>query len=193
MTRLCLLVALLLSCIPAVASADSDHYYCAGPGYLAYESRLQYDAPGHELHVVRFSRAGGITVLPPIPLDDFQVHDMTCGATTVELRSSRMVYVVDLAAAGGPRVGSRAIRADERPSGSTPNLGHYAKPGVVDLASDGAPGEFQLVITRAGRSIEGGLERFTISEVVRRDVETGFTRILASQRVFQGVFFETVH
>lgn len=193
MLRLRLLIALLLWCVPAVAAADSDYYYCAGPGYIAYESRLQHGAPGHELHVVRFSRAGGITALPPIPLDDFQVQGMTCGATSVELRSSRMVYLVDLSAARGPRVASGAIRADERRSGSTPNLGHYAKPGVVDLPSDGALGEFQLVITRAGRSVEGGLEHFTISEVIPREVGPGATRILASRRVFQGVFFESVH
>ena len=192
MMRPCMLALVLLAGVPAFAHADSDYYYCAGPGYIAYESRLENDPPGHRLHVVRFSRSGGITALPPIALEDFQVHTMTCGATTVELRSSRTVYTVDVFAAT-PRVASRPARSGETRPEPALNLGHWARPGIVDLASDGAMGEFQLVIARVERAIEGGLERVTISDVVRREPGPASSRILASRRVFEGIFFESVH
>ena len=70
-TSLLVLAGLLT---PAVAKADSDGYYCAGPGYLAYETQFSTQSSGHLLHIVQFSRSKGIVVLEPIELEAFPVH-----------------------------------------------------------------------------------------------------------------------
>ena len=50
MRRGCALVTALLL-LPSLALADSDGYYCMGPGFVAYEVSLTGDTPGHWLHV----------------------------------------------------------------------------------------------------------------------------------------------
>jgi hypothetical protein len=184
--------ALALLFAPAAAAADSDGYYCAGPGYLAYETRFVEAPATHLLHIVRFSRAGGIEPLPAIPLDDFQVHGMRCHSTVVELEGWTTGYSVDISDPTHPTVTSRPAIHDPAQPAPQANLGHWARESVIDLPGDGRPGEFQLVIARTSRSIEGGLEHFTFTQVVRRDREAGGARILGSLRVFEGVFLETV-
>jgi hypothetical protein len=104
-----LLLATLLR--PAVAHADSDGYYCTGPGYLAYEMRFS-QAPGkHLLHIVRFSHDTGIVRLPPVLLDDFQVHAMTCGADQNVVDGWAHRYTVSLLPSGTPRVAVGALPA----------------------------------------------------------------------------------
>ena len=51
MRRVLIVAFVALSCVPGVAYADSDGYYCAGPGYLAYQFGMapKSVAP-HRLH-----------------------------------------------------------------------------------------------------------------------------------------------
>ncbi len=183
-----LFLAVLLT--PAIAMADSDGYYCLGRGYVAFETRFSTPASGHLLHVQQFSRAQGIVALPAIALEDFQVQGMTCGATVVALTDGTTRYAVDLADPRRPVVTTEAAPFD--PNAPTPaNLAHWARDTVIDLEGDGLMGQFQLVISRVSRTVTGGIEHYTFSQLVRRDPEPGGF-ILESALLFEGIFLETV-
>jgi hypothetical protein len=78
MRRGWVLATAAVALFPSLAHADSDGYYCIGPGFVAYEMSSSGAASGHWLHIVRVSAAKGIVRLPPIALPEFQVHGMTC-------------------------------------------------------------------------------------------------------------------
>lgn len=166
------------------AAADSDGYFCTAPGILAWETRGFDDGAGHRLHVVRFS-AAGIRADEPIALEDFQVHGMRCAAGRVELYTLSEVITVTLADRGVSR------RAATGPPPPTANLGHYARPGVIDVEGIGGA-SYQLVIARADRSVEGGIEHFTVTELIRRSDGPG-APIIETLTIFRGVFLETVN
>lgn len=172
-----------------LAFADSDAYYCAARGYLAFETRL--GTGKHELHVVRFG-AGGVTAAAPLALDDFQVHGMTCRAGQVEIQGWDRTYTVDISAAAKPVVTSRAVAFDATQSRAADNLGHLAKPEVIDLEADGTS-RFQLVIARATWPPRaGGIEHHTVTRLVQRQSARPGSAIVASRQLFEGVFLETV-
>lgn len=182
----------LLLLLPLSAAADSDGYYCTAPGYLAYETRGLSEAGAHLLHVVRFSRADGIVRFPPLQLDDFQVHAMRCLPGAVYIRGGTAAYVADISDPDRPTLRPYKEGLDTTPPEPLRNLGHWSEPGVVDLDSDGAWGEFQLVTAAVSRSVDGGIEHFTTSQVVRREDTPGFPRVLEYVTLFTGVFLETV-
>lgn len=190
MQRLGAVIALALLFWPGVADADSDGYYCVGPGYVAFETRFSQHPGRHLLHVVKFSRANGIVRLEPIPLGDFQVHDMSCGATVVELEAWTNGYSVDISDPSHPTITERP-RARRRGQSGQRNLGLWAQEAVVDLEGDAVPGEFQLIIARVSRRVTGGIEDYIFTHLIRRDLEP-LGRIVASLKLFEGVFLHTV-
>ena len=184
-----IIITLLGLVCPATAVADSDGYYCIGPGYIAYETRYATQPSQHQLHVVRFSSRDGIVTMPPIVLEDFQVHGMNCQGTVIELRAWARRYTVDIADPSHPTITAGSTPLVGRPSPSG-NLGHWSTEGVVDLAGDTTP-EFQLVIARVARPVTGGIEHYTTSALIRRNT-TPRGVIRESLTVFQGIFLETV-
>jgi hypothetical protein len=157
----------------APAWADSDGYYCVGPGYIAYETRFSAPPSQHLLHVIRFSSRQGISRIAPVVLEDFQVHAMNCGD-----------------GASRPTITSETAPVPA-PGSESANLGHWSREGVTGLEGDGPSGEFQLLIGRVSRRIPGGVEHYTISQVIRRETRPG-GRILESLELFEGIFLETV-
>lgn len=188
MTRALGVLAVLVVLRPAPAVADSDGYYCAGPGYLAYEMRFSQGS-GHRLYITTFSRADGIRPPIAVQLDDFQVQGMTCGTDQIALVGGGRRYVIALPIAGAPRV--TATPANRVPQEPLANLGHWATPAIIDLPSDGRPGEFQLAIARVSRQTPGGVEHLTFTSLIRR-AEMPEAPLLESVRLFEGVFLETV-
>jgi hypothetical protein len=181
-----LIVVALVS--PPLVKADSDGYYCIGRGYIAYETRFSTLPSQHLLHVIRFSSTEGIVTFPLIALEDFQVHSMTCRATVIELNAWTTRYVVDIANPQSPIITS-APKSAGPGAGSQAGLGHWSQEGVIDLQGHAHPGEFQLVIARVSRPLKGGVEHYTITQLIRRD---GGGRILASLELFNGIFLETI-
>jgi hypothetical protein len=190
MPRISTVLLLLLLLSPTVAVADSDGYYCAGRGYVAYETRLSTPASKHLLHVVQFSGRQGIVKGPPIVLEDFQVHGMKCRPTVIEVVGWTTRYSVDIADLSHPVIKAEAVAFDPKASESL-NLGHWSKEVVIDLEGDALSGEFQLVVSRVSRRRTGGIEHYTISQVIRRQTEPG-GRIVDSLDLFEGIFLETV-
>jgi len=191
MARLTQLMVALLFSWPSLALADSDGYYCVGRGYVAYETRFAASGSQHVLHVLRFSRAGGIGQVQDIPLDDFQTHGMSCSDRVIEVAALSTRYLVDVSVPEKPRI--KTLSASFEPQ-RTPqlNLGNWSREGVTDLEADGQQGEFQLVISRVSRQIAGGIEHYTVTHLVRRETTPG-GRILAAQKLFEGIFLEAVH
>lgn len=69
------------------AWADSDGYFCASKGYIAYELRegITPGIVGHVLKVVRFDSQNGIRNAGEVSLRDLQVQMMTCGEERIEI------------------------------------------------------------------------------------------------------------
>src|SRR5688572_25103175 len=174
------------------AFADSDFYYCAARGYVAYETRLGATPPKHELHIVRFGNTG-IVAAAPIALDEFQVHGMTCRAGAVEIHGWERVYSVNIRNVMRPAITSRAATFDPTKSPAADNLGHLGKPGVIDLEADGSS-RYQLVIARVSHSPRaGGIEHHTVTRLVRRASNRPGSAIVSARQLFAGVFLETIN
>jgi hypothetical protein len=172
---------------PSLAHADSDGYYCIGPGFVAYEMSFSAAASGHWLHIVRVSTEKGIVRLPPIALPEFQVHGMTCRENGVDLDGWTTRHGVTLDSNGQATITSTAV--EPSPKGAQQqNLGMGARPGITDIRSDGFQGEFQLVIAEAVRTTSRGAERFTVSQIWRRALTAPVTRqVTAAETLFVGV------
>jgi hypothetical protein len=181
---------LALLALPVPAIADSDGYYCTAQGYVAYQLRAPDGT--HSLHLVSFSTRTGIRRHSPIRLADFQVHAMTCRAGAVELEGWTEGYTINITDSQNTTITQRATRFDPKVSGPTPNLGHWSKGGVVDLRSDEASDEFQLLIARVSRPIRGGIEHYTVTELIWRHAGPGLPSLRQTERLFAGVFRETI-
>jgi hypothetical protein len=72
------------------------------------------------------------------------------------------------------------------------NSGNWSRERVIDLEAEGQPGEFQLVISRASRRAAAGIEHYTVKQFIRRETKPD-GRILAVQKIFEGVFLETIN
>ena len=108
------LLVLLITLGPAglgVVYADSDGYYCVGPGYLAYQFGMDTrQGPPPRLYVIRTSGPKGIPQPVALELPRFQVHGMRCGAAQVDVASFTAVYQVILDNEDRP------VRFEVRPS-----------------------------------------------------------------------------
>ena len=86
-----------------VAHADSDGYYCVGPGYLAYQFGMApLPIAPHRLHVLSTRAATGIPEPAVLELPQFQVHGLRCGDGWIEVASFTAVYRVTLDNTGRP-------------------------------------------------------------------------------------------
>lgn len=184
-----LLVLCVVVLCPATADADSDGYYCTGPGFLAYQQRFVATPFRHELRIVQFDATRGIVARPVVVLEDFQPQAMLCSPGRVEIIAADFGVVVDFDAQGAPRATRTTAPTKVDRNVSLNNLGHWATPGVVDLDAIGTS-RFQLVIARASQRFPGGNERHTVTRLVqRRPTSTG--NIVSSFLVFDGVLKET--
>jgi hypothetical protein len=190
--RTVLILTGLVLCLPRLADADSDFYYCAARGYLAYETRLATKTPKHELHIVRFGNTG-IVAAAPIALDEFQVHGMTCRAGAVEIHGWERIYSVTIRNVMRPSITSRAAAFDPQKVPAADNLGHLGKPGVIDLEADGSS-RYQLVIARVSHSPRsGGIEHHTVTRLVRRASNRPGSAVVSARQLFAGVVLETIN
>lgn len=186
-----LVVTVFVIAFPKSASADSDGYYCAGRGFLAYEQRVAAPRITHELRIVYFESGRSIEAAPPVILEDFQVHGMRCRPGIVELVGAGTGAVVTFSNRAGPPIVTRAstsMIADRAPA--LANLGHWSQSGVFDLDAEGSD-LFQLVIAKVSQRVERGVERHTVSRVIRRGGAGG--AIVQALTVFEGVSKETAN
>ena len=179
---------LAMVCVAAPAWADSDGYYCLGPGYLAYELQTSMGVAEHELRLMRVGT--GIADSITVPLPPFQVHGMHCTEHRVLISGFDRHYAVDLARTP-PRLDETGARAS---SEAARNLGHWSQAGVVDIEASDPDHRYHLVITKADRRIGGAsggvIEHVTTTAIWQRTRDTD--RIVAIRPIFHGIFEETI-
>jgi len=190
MKQLWKMLVLVLFLNPTTLWADSDGYFCAGPGYLAYEFSFSKQMP-HTLFVVHFDSQIGILTPKTVRIDDYQIHGMNCGRGILELRGFDKSHFFNVTDRDKQPVAlSKPPQHLDTTDSVSGNLGHWSKAGVIDLGPQGENGAFQLVITKAEKSVSGGgIEHFTFSALVQR---TKRREILHRLLIFNGIFLETI-
>lgn len=198
MGRVLTALAVLVLCA-RVAYADSDGYYCSGPGYLAVEFR-SFNTPdlrgAHVLKIVRIGAAGGPRWTGEVVLDDFQPHRLTCGPDNVTLEgwgSGFISYVVGLDTAGVPRIRARSVDPGRKFTPLAPepaNLGDWAREGVTAIAAPGGSHRFQLRVTRTSRPESQGIRHEGTTALEELDTSGNVVRSLLLHRSSR---YEPVH
>jgi hypothetical protein len=181
------------------AHADSDGYYCTGPGYLAVEFR-SFNTPGlsgpHVLKIVRFDAKHGPRWAGEVVLDDFQPHRLTCGPDGVMVEGwgiGFLSYDVALDTSRAPRIRARIAEPERKfaPLGATPgNLGDWARAGVVSIPAIDGPHRFQLRVSRRSRPENQGLRHEGTTELEELD---GSGKVVRSLPLHRSNTFEPVH
>ena len=139
---------MIVSCFALVAvgvsdaHADSDGYYCTGPGYIAYELRgwNWYTMGRHIVRVVKFSN-GKVAWAGDVVVRDFQPHLMKCDANRVTIGGydrGWLEYEIDVMAQ--PSItAERAAPNRQFKQGEHPplaNLGNWSRSSTVPLVAD---------------------------------------------------------
>jgi hypothetical protein len=179
-TRTGLVVALFLLSTAATQSyADSDGFYCAGPGYVAYEL-FNSSYRGRVVHLVRLRSGLQMTIEKVDLVGDFQPHGMRCDADSVTINAWDTEYRIALADLNV--IGTKGVKR-QYPS---ENLGLSSKKGTttVDLRADDLQHRYQLIIENDTQLIKspngGGTERIHVRSEIQETDRTGkiTTRLL---------------
>jgi len=177
----------------APASADSDGYYCSGPGFIAYQfNGISAATEGHVLTIIRVGGESGIAEPQTFTLPGFQVHGMKCNHESVELRAWSAVHVVEVSDPAGPSAGPVIEIPHDSPLAgfSSDNLGDWSRPGIVSIEAVDADHAYELVIQKREEQLQpAGILHRTTAELIqrRRDGDVVERRLL-----YEGEFEETV-
>jgi hypothetical protein len=169
--------------------ADSDGYFCASNGYLAYEVRggITPGVIGHVLKVVRFDSHDGIRSAGVVSMPDFEVHTMTCDQQRIELsgygtvRSGNPPLTKCVVETGDSRQAiSRAecnedpaVQYDWRNQGPEPgNLGQWARTKSIPLESPDTEHNYLLLPQLSRRNVGGNRwELHCRTKIVQTDAQ----------------------
>jgi len=187
------LLTVLLSFLPLLlattAYGDSDGCYCTSKGYIAFELR-SFRTQGlhtpHLLKVFRFESGRGIYEAGEAPMEDFQVHEMTCNSDRVEIMGFDKGYIRYVIAITGesnkPRITQHIQDAnrhfDPSKEGSAPGQLGLSRPGPIPLASSDSEHKYQLVLSFSNHKVTDGVESIRKAELLQID-----SRENVSQRV----------
>jgi len=173
------LAVVLVFSVPS--RADSDGYFCASKGYLAYELRegITPGIVGHVLRVVRFGTKRGIYLASEVPLLDFEVYHFICSEDRIEISGWRNVftkYVIEIPGSGevrslGPTEYPGRQWSDAAKDGPAPaDLGIFG-PHVAPLPLESLDPEheYQLLRNLYGKEAKEGWEWHSKSELVQLD------------------------
>ena len=180
---------------PAGLKADSDGYFCTGPGYLAYQLRSWNTDGRHLLKIVRFGD-GEFREAGAVELPDFQPHAILCEEDRVRIVGWTLHYVeYSIDVSGEPRITETIENLDRALSPAQseeqmPNLGDWAVPGTTALSSGDARHQYRMVITRESVPVQGGLDHHTRTVLIAEDREGTLVSELV---VYEGTSFESVH
>jgi hypothetical protein len=193
--RLVALVMLAL-CVPVAAHADSDGYYCVGPGYLAYQFGMAPKpiAP-HRVYVLSTRGPKGIPEPAVLELPQFQVHGMSCGEGWIDVASFTAIYRVTLdkddrpvryemtTSFAGQPVPQTFIRSQRQNLGSLGGGWAYPKPMRTSLGAKPPGGEYILEVSAKATDAVKPCELSITSRIVETD-DAG--REISQRIIFQG-------
>jgi hypothetical protein len=188
-----LLIALVS---PRSAYADSDGYYCNGPGYLAYQFGMAAPPVAeHRLFVLRTNGARGIPEPVAFALPQFQVHGIVCGEDWIEVASLTDVYRVTLDASRRPirYEASRSFEGQPMPkefiASQLQNLGPLGgrravrQPIRISIGQSSSGTEYILEITAKPSEPPRPCEAMMTSRVIETD---GGDTPIGERVIFQG-------
>jgi hypothetical protein len=182
---------LLATLVPALA--DSDGYYCTGPGFVAYQfNNISVATEGHVLTVIRVGTESGIAEPLTITLPSFQVHGMKCNHESVELRGWSTVHLVEFSDSGDLRIGPVIeIPPETRLQGfGSENLGDWSRSATVPIESTDPEQTYELVVRKREENMQpAGVLHHTTTELVRR-AHNG--QVVERRLLYEGTFEETV-
>ena len=184
------LFTVTVTLIPSAAAADSDGYFCAAPGLIAFDSFIPGE-PGRLIKIVRFDAASGIQPDEEIRIsDDFQTHGMVCRPGMVEVYSWDHVYVLDMTVLLAPKLREKRPSIYGRTAAGQRNLGNFARRAeVIVLPTTSNADRFELVIARGGFFVKGkGGRTYTSTDLVHLVGD----QIREYRRLFFGEREETV-
>jgi hypothetical protein len=179
-----------------VAYADSDGYYCAGRGYLAYQFGMApLPVAPHHLNVIRLVGPAGIPQPAALELPQFQVHGMRCGEGWIDVAAFTGIYHVILDESDRPvryevrpfpdgqKIPQEFSRAQSQNLGSLGGGRAYLKPVRLRLSAKKRGGGYLLEIVAKSAP---PLKRCELA-VTSRLVETGRNgREIDARVIFQG-------
>lgn len=171
------LAVVLVFSVPS--RADSDVYFCASKGYLAYElgEGITPGVVGHVLRVVRFGTKRGIYIASEVPLLNFVVYHLICSEDRIEISGWRNVftkYVIEITGSGevgslGPTEYPERQWSEAAKDGPAPaDLGIFG-PHVAPLPLESFDPEhqYQLLRNLSGKQTKAGWEWHRRSELVQ--------------------------
>jgi hypothetical protein len=192
------LVALVVMvvCVPRAASADSDGYYCAAHGYLAYQFGMAPPpvAP-HRLYVISTKGPEGIPEPAGLNLPQFQVHGMVCGEGWIDIASGAAIYRITLdkndrpvhyevrGSLKGQPIPQSFTLSQYQSLGSFGGGRAYLKPIRVSLGAKPLGGEYILEVTAKAVEPVNRCEVWITSRVVETDRDG---RQVGERIIFQG-------
>lgn len=138
----------------APAFADSDSFYCAGKGYIAFDLR-SFIHPGlnspHVLRLFRFDAEHGIYKAGEWPMKDFQIHAMWCTHDRIVVAGTEDArYVFDIS--GHEDRGPSAL--DDTDLASLEGQLGWSVAGVKSLESSDPQHEYQLILSNSTKDSE---------------------------------------
>jgi hypothetical protein len=185
----------LMACVPGTSYADSDGYFCAGPGYLAYQFGMAPKpvAP-HRLFVISTLGPQGIPEPAALELPQFQVHGILCGPGWVDIASFTTVYRVTLDDSRRPLryevrgpleqpIPQAFIRSQYQNLGAFSGGRPYLKPIRTSLGTTRAGGQYILEVTAKAIEPVKQCEVDITSRIVETD---GAGREISQRIIFQG-------
>jgi len=192
-----LIVALIVLGVvaPAAAYADSDGYYCTGPGYLAYQFGMAPKSlPPHRVYIINLGGPESIPEPTALELPQFQVHGMVCGERWIDVASFTTVYRITLDEDLRPTryevhrpldqpIPQVFIRSQLQNLGALGGGRAFVKPIRASLGARPQGGEYLIEIT----ATSNGPEKQCEISITSRVVEFGAGGEQLSERViFQG-------
>jgi len=177
------------------AQADSDGYYCAGRGYLAYQFSEISTPAQQTLYLLELDPEKGISPPRTFPLEPFQVHGMRCLDQAVDLLAWDRIHRIGLDDQPEPRIDQVEPQPEDSifPDFTSENLGRWAHASqTVPLKTADGPLNFELVIehqTDSETTRAPGLIRHQVRSFLR---QTNAKGVVLEQDIFSGSRQETV-
>jgi hypothetical protein len=186
-------VALVFATLSGRAAlADSDGYFCVGPGYVAYEAAgLDIPATGHVLFLVNVGGPEGIAEPIAVQMDAFQAGAMHCGEDLIVFDGG---YTIDISDRQNPKyLGVRQSTATEGTIASG-NITMWPYAGAYAIPTSDGNHYYSLVIAHVEEVVEQDYGSFVLHHMTAKvvEIENSTGRLVRSRILHDGVSVETV-
>ena len=174
------------------ALADSDGYFCIGPGYVAYEAAgLEIPATGHVLFIVNVGGPEGIAEPIAVQIDIFQAGGMNCGEQFIVFDGG---YTVDISDRENPRYLGIRKGTTIKESIASGNIAMWPYAGAYAIPTNDGSHHYTLVIAHVEEVVEQQYGSLILHHMTAKVVQVDSTtaRPVRSRILHDGVALETI-